>query len=226
MFLILVPAIQTKRYGTLDAGLCKWLVRPVLVLQQFHCFWPRHSQFRHNKHSSSTTRFSLWQLPHLHLQFPIEILYFVLIAPKHIPAEKYLTHQYFGRCLHTKTHVKQFYHKDYDNKTLLLYSWHFSHYSTPIYWLVHLTMKLFPAKCHERATLRQLWRQTGNSSLFILYCYLDFISLLKKSSYKCTGCKEYSPQEVHWTLTTVFCGRSSSDSFVESVSELATLSYG
>ena len=29
----------------------------------------------------------------------------------------------------------------------------------------HLTMKLFPAKCHERATLRKLWRQTGNSSL-------------------------------------------------------------
>ena len=26
-------------------------------------------------------------------------------------------------------------------------------------------MKLFPAKCHERATLRKLWRQTGNSSL-------------------------------------------------------------
>ena len=29
----------------------------------------------------------------------------------------------------------------------------------------HLTMKLFPAKCHEQATLRKLWRQTGNSSL-------------------------------------------------------------
>ena len=26
-------------------------------------------------------------------------------------------------------------------------------------------MKLFPAKCHERATLRKLWRQTGNSLL-------------------------------------------------------------
>ena len=26
-------------------------------------------------------------------------------------------------------------------------------------------MKLFSAKCHERATLRKLWRQTGNSSL-------------------------------------------------------------
>ena len=26
-------------------------------------------------------------------------------------------------------------------------------------------MKLFPAKCHEWATLRKLWRQTGNSSL-------------------------------------------------------------
>ena len=30
----------------------------------------------------------------------------------------------------------------------------------------HLTMKLFPAKCHERAILRKLWRQTGNSSLY------------------------------------------------------------
>ena len=26
-------------------------------------------------------------------------------------------------------------------------------------------MKLFPAKCHERATVRKLWRQTGNRSL-------------------------------------------------------------
>ena len=26
-------------------------------------------------------------------------------------------------------------------------------------------MELFPTKCHERATLRKLWRQTGNSSL-------------------------------------------------------------
>ena len=26
-------------------------------------------------------------------------------------------------------------------------------------------MKLFPAKCHERATLLKLWRRTGNSSL-------------------------------------------------------------
>ena len=29
----------------------------------------------------------------------------------------------------------------------------------------HLTMKLFLAKCHERETLRKLWRQTGNSSV-------------------------------------------------------------
>ena len=29
----------------------------------------------------------------------------------------------------------------------------------------HLTMKLSPAKCHERATLWKLWRQTRNSSL-------------------------------------------------------------
>ena len=51
----------------------------------------------------------------------------------------------------------------------LLYSWRFCHYSAPIHGLVHVTwpliMKLFPAKCHERATLRKLWRQMGNSSL-------------------------------------------------------------
>ena len=34
----------------------------------------------------------------------------------------------------------------------------------------HLTMKLCPAKCHERATLRKLWRQTGNSSLLPAKC--------------------------------------------------------
>ena len=36
----------------------------------------------------------------------------------------------------------------------------------------HLTMKLFSAKCHERATLRKLWRQTGNSSLLPAKCWL------------------------------------------------------
>ena len=30
-------------------------------------------------------------------------------------------------------------------------------------WHLERTMKLFPAKCHERATLRKLWRQTGNT---------------------------------------------------------------
>ena len=35
----------------------------------------------------------------------------------------------------------------------------------------HLTMKLFPAKCHDRATLRKLWRQTGNSSLLPTKCW-------------------------------------------------------
>ena len=35
----------------------------------------------------------------------------------------------------------------------------------------HLTMKLFPAKCHERATLRKLWRQTGNGSLLPAKCW-------------------------------------------------------
>ena len=35
----------------------------------------------------------------------------------------------------------------------------------------HLAIKLFPAKCHERATLRKLWRQTGNSSLLPTKCW-------------------------------------------------------
>ena len=35
----------------------------------------------------------------------------------------------------------------------------------------HLTMKLFPAKCHERATLRKLWCQAGNSSLLPAKCW-------------------------------------------------------
>ena len=65
--------------------------------------------------------------------------------------------------------------------TFVIYSWRFSCYSEPIHWLVHSHMtsnnKLFPAKCHERATLRKLWRQMGNSSLFsnfafVLFCYI------------------------------------------------------
>ena len=35
----------------------------------------------------------------------------------------------------------------------------------------HLTLKLFPAKCHEQATLRKLWHQTGNSSLLPAKCW-------------------------------------------------------
>ena len=35
----------------------------------------------------------------------------------------------------------------------------------------HPTMKLFPAKCHERATLRKLWRETGKSSLLPAKCW-------------------------------------------------------
>ena len=34
-----------------------------------------------------------------------------------------------------------------------------------------LTMKLFSAKCHERATLRKLWCQTGNKSLLPAKCW-------------------------------------------------------
>ena len=32
-------------------------------------------------------------------------------------------------------------------------------------------MKLFPAKCHERATLRKLWRRMENSSLLPAKCW-------------------------------------------------------
>ena len=35
----------------------------------------------------------------------------------------------------------------------------------------HLTMKPFPAKCHERVALRKLWRQTENSSLLPAKCW-------------------------------------------------------
>ena len=52
----------------------------------------------------------------------------------------------------------------------MLYSWRFSSYSAPIHWLVHDHMtpnnEAVPAKCHERATLRKLWRQTGT-----VHCY-------------------------------------------------------
>ena len=57
--------------------------------------------------------------------------------------------------------------------TLLLYShsWRFTRYSVPIHWLVHCHMtsnnETVPAKCHKGATLRKLWRQTGNSSLLL-----------------------------------------------------------
>ena len=56
---------------------------------------------------------------------------------------------------------------------ILLYSWRFSRHPFIGYFMVtwHLTLKLFPAKCHERATLRKLWRQTGNSSLLAGKCW-------------------------------------------------------
>ena len=43
------PSDSNKRHGSLDAVLRKRGVRPVLLPRQLHCFWPRHSQFRHNK---------------------------------------------------------------------------------------------------------------------------------------------------------------------------------
>ena len=36
----------------------------------------------------------------------------------------------------------------------------------------HLRMKLYPVKCHERATLQKLWHQTGNCSLLPMECWL------------------------------------------------------
>ena len=41
----------------------------------------------------------------------------------------------------------------------------------PILFYSILTMKLFPAKCYEQATLRKLWRQTVNSSLLPAKCW-------------------------------------------------------
>ena len=101
IFLILVPCRLTKepsdsnkrrqtQDGPPDAVLCKCGVRPVLLIcpytaSLFLAVLARHSQFRQKKkkrHSSSTARFSPWQLPLLHLQFPIEIWSFDLNAYK------------------------------------------------------------------------------------------------------------------------------------------------
>ena len=51
----------------------------------------------------------------------------------------------------------------------------------------HLTMKLFHAKCHERATLRKLWCQTGNSSLLpvtrsTVHCWPLFLHVMGEIS--------------------------------------------
>ena len=110
IFLILVPCRLTKepsdsnkRRQTLH-GCCvvqmEGSARCPSAPQQLHWFWPRHSQFRQNKSTRA--------------------LQLDLVSDK-----KYFTHRYCGyggRCLHTKIHVKQFYHKDYDTKTVLL-SW-------------------------------------------------------------------------------------------------------
>ena len=47
----------------------------------------------------------------------------------------------------------------------------------------HLTMKLFPAKCHERATLQKWWHQTGNSSLLPAKCWLLLHVIAKISAW-------------------------------------------
>ena len=52
---------------------------------------------------------------------------------------------------------------------ILLYSWRVSRYSAPIHWPVHCHMtsnnETVSRQMPWRATLRKLWRQTGNSSL-------------------------------------------------------------
>ena len=57
----------------------------------------------------------------------------------------------------------------------LLYTWHFPRYCPPIHWLVHGHMtsnnETISRKCHEQATFRKLWRQTGNSSLLPAKCW-------------------------------------------------------
>ena len=72
------PAFQTNGVEP-DAVWCKWLRinRPVLMPQQLPCFWTRRSQIH------STTRFSLWQLSHLQLWFPIKILAYDLCIWTH-----------------------------------------------------------------------------------------------------------------------------------------------
>ena len=47
----------------------------------------------------------------------------------------------------------------------------------------HLTMKLFPTKCHERATLRKLWHRTGNSSLLPAKCSPLLHAICQQSDY-------------------------------------------
>ena len=47
----------------------------------------------------------------------------------------------------------------------------------------HLTMKLLPAKCPEWATLRKLWRQTGNSSLLPAKCW-PLLLVIRASSWR------------------------------------------
>ena len=44
-------------------------------------------------------------------------------------------------------------------------------------------MKLFPAKCPERTTLRKLWRQTGNSSLLPAKCW-PLLHVIRACSWK------------------------------------------
>ena len=68
-------------------------------------------------------------------------------------------------------------------KCYLLYSWSFPPTGHPFIGLVHGHMtsnnKTAHHKCQERATLRKLWRQTGNSSLLpakgwpLLYMYFS-----------------------------------------------------
>ena len=151
------PAIQTN-------GVKPWLLCCVNGGFGQLSFWPSTALLflattqtisAKQKHSSSTTRFNLWQLPHLHLQFPIEIWSFDLNAYK---------------------------------RTNTFQPRNISH------------IDIVDDVCTRKYTKNNSITKTMTRKLC---CYLDFIYSLNKSSYKCAGCKENSPQEVHWSLTTL-----------------------
>ena len=174
------PAIQTN-------GVKPWLLCCVNGGFGQLSFWPSTALLflattqtisAKQKHSSSTTRFNLWQLPYLHLQFPIEIWSFDLNAYK---------------------------------RTNTFQPRNISH------------IDIVDDVCTRKYTKNNSITKTMTRKLC---CYLDFIYSLNKSSYKLnvrvvkrTRHKKYIDRLPLWV-----CCCSSSDSIVESVSELASLS--